>query len=54
MLTEVKNEYVLSKQLLKSGTSIGTNVKEAVQAESKADFIRQLNIALEEASETKY
>lgn len=47
-------EYVLSKQLLRSGTSIGANVSEALQAQSKKDFIAKLHIALKEASETKY
>ena len=54
LLSETKKEFVLSKQLLKCGTSIGANVKEAVQAESKADFIHKLNISLKEASETEY
>jgi four helix bundle protein len=49
-----KNEYVLSKQLLKSGTSIGANVEEALQAQSRKDFIAKLSIALKEACETKY
>ena len=49
-----KNEYILSKQLLRSGTSIGANVAEAQQAQSKADFISKLSIALKEASETRY
>lgn len=53
-LTKEKKEFVLSKQLLRSGTSIGANVKEAIQAESKADFIHKLSIALKEASETEY
>ncbi len=53
-LTEKKNEFVLSKQLLRSGTSIGANVSEAVQAQSKPDFVSKMNIALKEASETKY
>ena len=53
-LTEVKKEFVLSKQLLRSGTSIGANVAEAEQAQSRADFISKLSIALKEASETKY
>jgi len=47
-------EYVLSKQLLRSGTSIGANVNEAVEAQSKADFIHKLSIALKEARETQY
>ena len=53
-LTDRKNEYVLSKQLLRSGTSIGANVAEAEQAQSKPDFVSKMNIALKETSETKY
>lgn len=53
-LTGKKNEYVLSKQLLRSGTSIGANVAEAEQAQSKPDFISKMNIALKETSESKY
>lgn len=49
-----KREFVLSKQLLRSGTSIGANVKEAVRGQSKADFISKMSIALKEASETEY
>lgn len=49
-----KHEYVLSKQLLRCGTSIGANVREAEQAQSKADFIHKLSIALKEANETEY
>ena len=49
-----KKEFVLSKQLLRSGTSIGANVREAEHAESKADFIHKLSIALKEANETEY
>jgi len=51
--TEQK-EYVLSKQILKSGTSIGANVAEAQEAQSRADFASKLNIALKEAKETDY
>jgi four helix bundle protein len=47
-------EYVLSKQLLRSGTSIGANVNEAMSSESKRDFIHKLGIALKEARETSY
>ena len=47
-------EYVMSKQVLRSGTSIGANVKEALRAQSKADFRAKMNIALKEASETEY
>ena len=54
-LTESKKEYVLSKQILRSGASIGgANVKESIQAQSTADFINKLNIALKEADETEY
>ena len=53
-LTEQKKEYVLSKQLLRSGTAIGALVREAQQAESKADFIHKLAIALKEANESDY
>ena len=53
-LTETKREYVLSKQLLRSGTSIGANIVESQQAQSRADFVSKLNIALKEASETNY
>ena len=54
MLCTDRKEYVLSKQLLRSGTSIGANITEAHQAQSKADFRSKLNIALKETSETKY
>ena len=53
-LTNDKNEFVLSRQILKSGTSIGANVKEAIRAQSKPDFYSKMNIALKEASETEY
>lgn len=53
-LSKDKNEYVMSKQLYKSGTSIGANIHEAIQAQSKADFISKLSIALKEACETSY
>ena len=53
-LCDEKKEYVLSKQVLRSGTSIGANAKEAVRGQSKADFIAKMNIALKEASETEY
>ncbi|HCA97786.1 MAG TPA: four helix bundle protein [Cyanobacteria bacterium UBA9226] len=49
-----KQEYVLSKQILRCGTSIGALVREAEQAESKADFIHKLAISLKEANETEY
>lgn len=44
----------LSRQLLKAGTSIGANVREAVEAQSRKDFVSKMNIALKEANETKY
>ena len=53
-LTEHKTEYVLSKQLLRSGTAIGALVKEAEHAQSKADFLNKMNVALKEANETMY
>jgi len=49
-----RKEFTLSKQLLRSGTSIGANVTESQQAQSRADFLSKLNIALKETSETKY
>ena len=49
-----QSEFVLSKQLLRSGTSIGANVREAEHAQSKADFLNKNNIALKEANETCY
>lgn len=49
-----KKEFVLSKQLLRSGTSIGANVRESEHAQSKADFIHKLSISLKEANETEY
>jgi four helix bundle protein len=49
-----QNEYVLSKQLLRSGTSIGANCRESKNAQSTLDFINKLNIALKEADETAY
>lgn len=53
-LIEQKKEFILSKQLLRSGTAIGALVEEANQAESKADFIHKLSIANKEANETGY
>ena len=49
-----KKEYVLSKQVMRSGTSIGANVAEAQQAQSRPDFISKLNVSLKEAYETNY
>lgn len=53
-LCSEKHEIVLSKQLLRSGTSIGANIREAVRGQSKADFYAKLYISLKEASETEY
>ena len=53
-LCDEKKEYVLSKQLLRSGTSIGANINEAQAGQSKADFIAKMAIASKEARETKY
>ena len=49
-----KKEFVLSKQVLRSGTSIGANIREANVAQSKKEFIAKMNIALKEASEMEY
>lgn len=51
---EAHKKYVIARQLLKSGTSIGANIREAQNAESKADFIHKLKIAAKEADETQY
>ncbi|MDI6767092.1 MAG: four helix bundle protein [Bacteroidota bacterium] len=53
-LLREQNEYILSKQLLRSGTSIGANVREALNAESIADFIHKFSIAQKECDETLY
>ena len=53
-LVYYKKEYVMSKQILRSGTSIGANIHEAQYAVSKADFINKIHISLKEASETEY
>ena len=53
-LINEKKEFVLSKQLLRSGTSIGANINEAVSGQSKRDFVHKLSIALKEARETLY
>ncbi len=53
-LLEEKRKFVIAKQLLKSGTSIGANINEAQNAESKADFIHKLKISAKEAKETEY
>ena len=52
--TAINKEYVLSKQVLRSGTSIGANIKEALRGQSRPDFRAKMNIALKEASETNY
>lgn len=53
-LLEEHRKYVIARQLIKSGTSIGANIKEAQNAESKADFIHKMKIAAKEADETEY
>jgi len=53
-LISEKKEYVLSKQLLRSGTAIGALIKEGEHAQSKADFINKMNVALKEANEATY
>jgi len=53
-LLEAQKKYVIGKQVLRSGTSIGANVREAQSAESKTDFVHKLKIALKEAEETDY
>ena len=53
-LVQEKKEYVLSKQILRSGTSIGANIREAQNAESKMDFIHKLGISQKETDETLY
>ena len=53
-LCEDKHEYVMSKQILRSGTSIGANVKEAIRGYSKPDFYAKLTVSLKEASESEY
>ena len=53
-LTEEKKEFVMSKQLLRAGTSIGANTRESKNAQSKPDFLSKLNVALKEADETEY
>ena len=53
-LQEEKKEYILSKQLLRAGTSIGAHVAESQQAQSRADFVAKMNISLKEAVESNY
>lgn len=54
LLSEERKEFVLSKQLLRSGTSICAQIKEAQHAQSSADFLHKMNVALKEANETGY
>jgi four helix bundle protein len=49
-----KKEYVMSKQIVRSGTSIGANIKEALYAQTKKDFAYKMNVALKESAETEY
>ena len=53
-LTQEKKEFIIAKQICKSGTSIGANVAEAQRAQSTADFVAKMKIALKEANETQY
>ena len=53
-LTTEKKEFILSKQVIRSGTSIGANIRESVRAQSTADFLSKMQIALKEADETEY
>jgi four helix bundle protein len=53
-LLDEKRKYIISKQLVRSRTSVGTNIKEAQNAESKADFVHKLKVSLKEADETEY
>ena len=53
-LTEEKKEHIIAKQVYRSGTSIGANVAESLYAQSKADYVHKLRLALQEASETEY
>lgn len=53
-LTENKREYVFGKQCLRSGTSIGTNIREGLHSQSKTEFLAKLQISIKEANETLY
>lgn len=53
-MQDENREFIMSKQILKSGTSIGANITESIYAQSTADFISKLSIALKEAGETEY
>jgi TIGR02436 family protein len=54
LLTTERKEFVLSKQVLRSGTSVGAMIREAEHAQSRADFLNKMNIALKEINETEY
>lgn len=54
METAAKKEFVMSKQVLRSGTSVGANIEEALRGQSRADFVSKMNISLKEACETRY
>jgi len=54
MLKEDKKEFEISKQLIRSGTSVGANIREAEHAQSRLDFLHKRSIALKEANETEY
>ena len=53
-LVDTKKEFTMSKQMFRSGTSIGANVHEAIQGQSRADFVSKMSISLKEASETSF
>ena len=53
-ISETNNEYILSKQLLKSGTSVGANIREALRGQTRLDFIAKMNISLKEIYESEY
>lgn len=53
-LRQEKSEFTISRQVLRSGTSVGANVRESIYAQSKADFVNKMSIALKESSETEY
>lgn len=53
-LIDTKKEYILSKQILRCGTAIGANIRETINAQSRADFVSKMSIALKEADDTLY
>ncbi len=53
-LKHEKSEFSISRQILRSGTSVGANVRESIYAQSKADFVNKMSVALKESSETEY